>query len=400
MPPLRELFGLGALAVLGSAMFIRWAKSRATFSGYAEIRKDVLRLARAIRGEAFRDAEDLVVRGNYEKWPVSVRFSSKSKSTVGIQMEAPANFQMTIHPRGETGHEGRTRISTQDSQFDSRFVAMTNTPTQARLFVRAEQVMPLVKQVCSSSGSLLRISPRHLEVAERSFSRPEVYEFVINHLATIAKLAEQLLEMPGAAAIKIVPYRTRKNLGLRVAVSAGLALAFFAAIRLPNANATDGQHSSEASTGGILPADAVLIGNLSKWRLVQESDFDPEAASWLRSEGITTSGKISGDFSGKNDGQDTAYILTNSDKMMRVVIISQGVQVYDQCYQQIAAAVRLPHSALNGAAWKDRRQGESDGDGLLIVAHYEDRASGLVLTLHDRRIALQLPSDYRNLSLF
>lgn len=400
MPPLRELFGLGALAVLGSAMCIRWAKSRATFFGYSEIRKDVLRLARAFGGEVFRDAEDLAVRGNYEKWPVSVRFSSKGNSTVGIQIEAPANFQMTICPREEIGHEGRTRISTQDSQFDSKFATMTNTPTQARLFVRVQEVMALVKRVCSSSGSLLRISPRRLEVAERSFSHPEVYEFVMNQLATMAKLAEQLLEMPGAAAIKIVPYRTRKNLGLRVAVSAGLALAFFAAIRLPNANATDAQHFSEASTGGILPADAVLIGNLSKWRLVQEADLNPDAVSWLRAEGIAPAGTISGDFSGKNNGRDTAYILVDSDKMMRVVIISQGVQVYDQRYQQIALAVRVPHSALQNVTWKDRLAGDSDGDGLLVVARADDRSSGLVFTLHDRKVLLQLPTDYQNLSLF
>lgn len=400
MSSLRELFGLGALLVLGTALFMRWAKRRSTFSGYAEIQKVVLRLARAIGGNVFRDAGDLVVSGNYEKWPASVRFSSKSNGTVGIQMDAPANFQMTIHPRGEARHEGKTRISTQDSQFDSKFATMTNTPTQARLFIRSQDVLPLVKKICSSSGSLLCISPRRLEVFERSFSRPEIYDFVTNYLAIMAKLAEQLLEMPGAAAIKIVPYRTKKNPGLRIAVSAGLALAFLAAVRLPDANATDGQSFSESFTQGISPTDAVQIGNLSQWRLVQKSDFDPDAVGWLSAEGVAPSATISGDFSGKNNGRDTAYILTNSDKMMRVVIISQGIRVYDQRYQHLALAVRVPHSALNNATWKDRPGGDSDGDGLLIVAHSDDRASGLVFTLHDRKAALQVPTDYQKLSLF
>lgn len=401
MTPLRELFGLGALIVLGVAIAIRQAKRRATFSGYKEIQKDVLRLARAIGGEIFRDAEGLAVTGSYEKWPVSVRFSSKNNGTVAIQMKAPANFQMTIQPRGDSDQEGRTRISTQDSQFDSKFAAMTNTPTQARMFVRAQGAMPLIKRFCSSSGSFLRVGTGFLEVLERSFSRPEVYGFVTNHLESMTKLVGTLLEMPGAEAIKIIPFtRKKESPRLRIAVSAGLALAVFVAIRLPDANATDGQHFSEASTGGILPADAALIGNLSKWRLIQESDFDPDAAGWLRSDGIAPGGRISGDFSGKNEGRDTAYILTNSDKMMRVVIISQGVQVYDQCYKQIGMAVKVPHSALSEAAWKDRRSEDSDGDGLLIVAHFDDRASGLVFTLHDHRVAMQIPEDFQRLNLF
>lgn len=401
MLPLRELFGLGALIVLVVAIAVRQAKRRVTFSGYQGIRKDVLRLSRVIRGEVSRDADGLAVTGNYEKWPVSVRFSLKNSGTVAIQMKAPANFHMTIQARGDSNQEGRTRISTQDAQFDSKFTTMTNTPTQARLFVRTQGAMTLIKSCCSSSGSLVRIVPGFVEVLERSFSQPEVYGFVTNHFQTMTKLAGKLLEMPGAEEIKIIPYPGKKQSpGLRIAVSAGLALAVFVAIRLPKADATNSQHFSEVSIEGISPADAALIGNASKWRLVQESDFDPDAASWLRSEGITSAGKIAADFSGKNDGRDAAYILTNTDKMIRVVIISQGVQVYDQRYQEIALAVKVPHSALSGAAWKDRRPEAADGDGLLIVGHFNDHASGVIFTLHDHKIAVQIPEDFQRLNLF
>lgn len=400
MVPLRELLGLGALLVLGTAIVIRFARRRATFSGYTEIQKDVLRLAQAIGGDVFRDYEGLAVRGNHDKRPVLVRFSSKGNSTVAISMEAPANFQMTVHPRSEADQEGKTRISTQDAQLDFKFAAVSNNPTQARLFVRTEGVVPLIKSLCSSSGSLLRVVPRRLEVLERSFSRPEVYDFVLGHLQIMTKLAEKLLEMPAAGTIKIVPYKRKRNHPLRVAVSAGLALAVFAAVRLPGADATGSLSFSQPSPAGIFPGDAAQIGNLSSWRLAQEVDFDRDAASWLRAQGITPGGRISADFSGKNNGQDTAYILTNSDKMMRVVIFSQGIQVYDQRYQQIAIALRVPHSALDSATWKDHPAGSSDGDGLLIVARTEDRGSGLVFTLHDHKVALQLPTDYQSLRLF
>lgn len=400
MTPLRELLGLGALLVLGMATIIRFARRRATFSGYTEIQKDVLRLAQALGGDVFRDHEGLAVRGNHDKRPVVVRFSSKGNSTVAISMEAPANFQMTVHPRSEAGQEGKTRISTQDGQLDSKFATVSNNPTQARLFVRTQGVAALIRSLCSSSGSLLRVVPRRLEVLERSFSRPEVYDFVLGHLQIMTKLAEKLLEMPAAGTIKIIPYKRKVNHRLRIAVSAALALAVFAAVRLPGADATASLSLTPAAPAGILPTDAAQIGNLSGWRLAQEVDFDRDAANWLRGQGIAPGGKISGDFSGKNNGQDTAYILTNSDKMMRVVILSQGIQVYDQRYQQVAIALRVPHSALSTATWKDRLAGDADGDGLLVVARPDDRASGLVFTLHDRKVMLQLPTDYQSLSLF
>ena len=103
----------------------------------------------------------------------------------------------------------------------------------------------------------------------------------------------------------------------------------------------------------VLPSDAASILYLRGWRLAQESDFDSNELGWLRAQGATPGGTVHGDFSGKNNGRDAAYILIGDQGIMRVVLLSQGKLVYDQRYQQILAAIRVPASNLNAIEWRD-----------------------------------------------
>ncbi len=392
----------GALLVLGTAFFLRVFQRRTLFSGYGEIREDVLRLAKALDAEVFRDHQDLALRGSHKKWPVLVRFSSRATDIVSIQMGTPATFQMSIQARSLPVREGKTRISTRDSRFDARFAATSNNPTEARLFVREPEVMELTKKLCVSLASSLRISHGRLEVAESSFRAPDILGFILGRLPTMETLAGKLGEMPGADTITIVSYKRKGNRVERAVMAVALALALVAAIRWPGGSVKEqaaGFHSSPVAPAGILPADALQIGNLAGWRLAQESDFSHETAYWLRGEGVLPSGRIAVDLSGNNTHRDMAYILIDGSQMMRVVLFSQGLRVYDQRYQSIAIASRMPHSGMASATWKDGVSANADGDGLLLATRGDDRTSGVVFTMHDGKLTFNLPADYRNLNL-
>jgi len=380
-------------------MAVRFLQRRRTFFGYNAIRRDVIRLAHAVDGDISRDDQGLIVKGSHQSLPVVVRFYLSGSSRVGIRMETAANFHMSICGRSISGIEGRTRISTQDSQFDSKFLTTSNNSTEARLFVRVRQVMPIIKGLCVSPSSSLQINAGSLEVQE-ALEDERVFDFVMKHCGAMATLAGILREMPGARAAKIIPYRRKKNLLPRLAVAASLTLALFAAIRLPGIPAQAGTPSDIALPQGIAPGDAAQLASLSGWRLMRESDFDSDGAAWLQSEGLTPAGRIAGNFSGGSEGNDVAYILVNHESVAQVALFSSGARVYDQRYQHVAVATRIPHSSLSNIAWRDRVAGDFDGDGVLIVARAEDRTSGVVLALRDGKVTVNFPTDYRKLSLF
>ncbi len=396
---LQTFFLVLSLLVFFFALGIRLSARRSLFARYEGISKDVQQLARILKAETLRDGADLVVRGNHNQRPVVVRFSADGASSLNIMMEAPANFQMSVAPRSAREREGKTVVPTNDGLFDFKFTSSSNDPSLAKMFVGSAGTLQLIKKLCWSSATSLRIVSGRLQLQERPFDFPHVSSAVQGRLAVMADLAAKLCAMPGADAIRIVPFRKPGNRLVQAAVVAALMAALFEAGSI----GSDAPQQSVLASQRAAPSGLLLDGGpilyLQGWRLAQESDFDPEAAGWMKAQGVTPIGILHGDFSGKNNSRDVAYILIDDRGIMRVVLLSDGRLVYDQRYRRILAAARVPASQLATAAWREPLPSKPEGDGLLIVTKLDMAASSLVIMLRDGRVVLNAPADYQRLNV-
>lgn len=391
-----------ALAATLAAIVVR---RRRTFSGYEEVRDEVQRAAKMLKAEISREGADLVVQGGYVGKPVTLRFSRDDNAPgLSIRMGVPSNFDMSVFARsGSAAKRGKVRVYANDRAFDSGFAMWSNQPFDAKLFLSQRGTIASIKRICHSPHSFLNIAPGIAETGEPIISAAGLADRVLTQLGHLGELSEMFLAMPGADNIKVLRRSKPRRTLARVAVVAGLTVALGLTLGLRGLTSPASQPVQASQLSGVAPADASLIANLDLWRSATEADYDPDAVAWLRSEGIAPGGRITGDFSGKNNGRDNdvAYILKNQgDGLMRIVVLSHGKNIYDLRYRSITGAVRVPRSQLNSIAWQTPLPGLADGDGLLIATKTGDRASGLVLAFHGQELMLGVPADYQKVSLF
>jgi hypothetical protein len=376
-----------------------------TFSGYRELTQDAEQIAKALGGEIFRDGNDLVISGNYHKMPAIVRFSY-DENTPGLNLsaKAKATFTMSIAPKGERAPEGRVLMRTPNDMFDARFQARTDHPTQAKMFVGGKVAMQHLQKLCCSPRTFFTISTGAMELSELTIPTPYTGHHVTDHLESMAKLARQLEDMPGAETIKVHKLEKEKSNIIRGAIVVGIIAAVitvYAATSGPRGDISVHELAdTEAPPAGMTPVDAAQIQRLQGWRVAREEDFAASARAWLRDNGQEISGRVTGDFSGHNVPRDVAYVLVNPEGGRRVVLIVEGVNLYDAEYPEIAGMARIPKESIAGIDWgKYPPQGTPDGDGLLIIRKREDPASGLVLFADERRIVSAVPVNYTQIRL-
>jgi len=396
-----SFFLIIALLAFLVALTLAVSARRSKFFGYRGIAADVDRLARSLGGEIFRDAGDLVVRGNRGALPVLVRFSldaDNDSSGLRIAMQVPATFEMTITPGAAGRRQSPAVVRTEDGLFDYKFVITSQQPAMARMFVTNAGVMKQIKKLCFSSATTLRMESGKLEVTEHPFQQANAFGHVEQRLASMADLAESLRGMPGAEAIKIAPFRRPGNRMLKPAIALGLALAFLEAGWLSRSS-THFEHAlvaEAASPEESLPADISQMLYLQGWRLARGEDFDPETVNALQDQGAATGAIVHADFSGRNNNRDVAYILIDTAGIMRVVVLSNGNLAYDRRYLRILAASRIPAAGLNAAEWRDPAK-KPDGDGLLLVTRGYGPDSSVVISLAGGNPTLNSPVDYKKI---
>src|SRR5579859_3507965 len=137
---------IAGVAILG--YFIAYFRDNATVRGYEELLPDVMALSKLLKAERFRDGNDLVVSGNYKKFPAIVRFSYDDNTPgLNIRMKAPSTFTLSVVPKGAKASEGRVQVRTSDEMFDARFVTRTDHPTQARMFLTGKQAPAMLQKL-------------------------------------------------------------------------------------------------------------------------------------------------------------------------------------------------------------------------------------------------------------
>src|SRR5438874_12128392 len=59
---------IAAVSLIG--VIVSVIRKSSVFAGYADYQQDILKIARSLKAELFRDGEDLVVSGNHNKLPL------------------------------------------------------------------------------------------------------------------------------------------------------------------------------------------------------------------------------------------------------------------------------------------------------------------------------------------
>jgi hypothetical protein len=395
-----------AIVVLAVGAIIVMMRKSSTFSGYTDVAADAQRIQRAVKGESFRDGNDLVVSGSQDKLPVTVRFSyDENTPGLSIRMSVPANFTLTISPKGsQAPGEGKTLLRTSDDMFDARFVTKTDTMAQAKMFVGGKQALALLQKLCCSSKTFLSIGKGFVELSELVIPTPYTSAHIIDHLQNMAKLGLQLHAMPGAETVKITEYQREGSsmvgkAAVVIALLGGLAY-FVAEARKPDTSMAEikAQAGTDLLPEGVHPADAAKLGSLTGWRLATAEDFDPDSAAWARGQGVPVQGRIEADISGKNNPLDVVYVLTDGAGTTRVEIIAEGQLVSDVRYPNVAVVAKFSKYNWSTTQWASAPANPA-GDGLMLVTRKNDPKSGMVLFWNGKRIDNAVPQNYQRVNL-
>jgi len=402
IPPLALALGvIFGIAILGAFVVLLHHFKR--FAGFREIADEVRDIAQTLHGEIFRDGGDLVASGNFERWPTVVRFSKKENVPgVNIRVGVPANFTLWIAPRSADPGEGRATVRTGDMLFDSRFLARTDDPGDARLFVTMPEVQSALRKLACSNSTFLTLTEGWCELSELEMPAVATANHLLEHLHSISVLATTLQQMPGTDRVRVEPLkRERRILGRAAIVGGAIAaiLVVVGAATQPKSEESEAVTAAELGSVVVMPRDAERIADVTGWRVATTDDFDPNAAAWLRFARKPVEGRITADFSGVGQDSNVAYVLVREDGVRRVVLLVNGESVYDFRFPAVAIAARVPKGALSGIEWVGSRPSSSDGDGLLIVRSADDPKSGLIVFTSGRHIVTGVPANYQSVSL-
>lgn len=372
-----------------------------TFRAYEDLVDDAREIGKGLRGEVFRDGDDLVVSGNQGRWPVHVRFShAENTPGLDIRMHAPASFTLWVSARSEAAVEGRAQLRTGDPSFDARFATRSDHPTQANLLLGSKRLLPAIQSLCCSANTFLAITAGAIELTEVITPHPYTARHVQDHLESMAKLAGFLKTMPGAERYKIKPIRRERHIVGRLAISAGVLAAVVSVVAATENPYGDlPQYNLAKVPRGVLPVDAIHIPAILGYRLATAGDFDERAVSWLRANRRDASGRITGDFSGKGDLRDAAYVLVGKDGSRRVILLAGRESRYDIKYADVGIIARVPKAAVASIQWKGMPPAQVDGDGLLILRKSGDPSSALVVFISGSRVITATPAAYESINL-
>lgn len=383
-------------------LIITTMRKSTMLAGYGDYRADIEKLARSLRTEMFRDGDDVVLTGNHKNKPIQIRFSySETTPGLNIRMQAPVSFTFSVVPKGAPSTEGRVLVRTGDDMFDARFSARTDHPTQAKMLVTSKAMRLQMEKLCCSSKTFLTLTTGSIELSELIIPHASTARHVLDHLDSMAILADAVDDIPGAEKIKIVPYRREKSTPVfRIAIAMGIitALIVVFVMRNPEADAPPTEGGVAASPPGIMPVDVPLIIKADRWRAAEATDFAPEAANWIRSYGLQPVGRFELDTN-RTDLTDIAYFLATDDGQRRVVLLQDRVNIYDSVFNDLVGVARIPLDSLGSIEWKKQPSEPPTGDALLLLRGTPGNLRGLVVYPVDGRIITAAPANYANVSL-
>ncbi len=398
------ILAVGVVLIALASAIIPYINSLRRYAGYSELRRDARVIENFLRGETFRDLNDLVITGNTQGYRTTLRFS-KDENTPGVnlRMDVPATFDMMIVPKDSPITEGGPVVRTGNEQFDAKWIVRSNQATQAKIFLAGDTTMKQVRKLCCSSRTFVEVQRGALELSELTLPDGSPSRHLVDHMESMAAIGKQLALMPGAAQVKVErvspPRPTSKVLAAviaAVAVCTGIAA-------LANYQHTKKMNAAMVGFGGSpvgIPEDEALhIPDLQGWRLAGSPDFDPSLVQWMRSSHAQPAGRLEGDFSGGGAGTDHAYLLVNANGGHRLVVMMENQVRLDQQFNEVALMAKVPKSAIRDIKIENGSPASGNGDGILVVTRKDDLHSGVVVSFNGNSPVTAVPQNYKSTTL-
>lgn len=389
----------GVTAVLIGVVYL--IQRRSLYRGYEQIEEAVVEVAAGMKADTFRDGDDLVIAGSFQKFPALVRFSyNQNTPGLHIVMRAPATFDLLVSPKRVNTTRGRTVLRTGNSTLDSRFNARTDHPTQARMLFNDKAALLHLEKLCCSTNTDFAVSSGSLELNELSIpSYPARH--IMEHLESLDVLAKVVAKMPGAHEIVLEPVKQERRTWMFHALGAVLLLAVIVAVfSRPEKKSADTPQAPHYVPVGMEQLDAEHLQSLNGWRLAGSDDFSPAAARFLEQHSLPIAGHSKADFAGRGNPADSAYLLMDAQNRRRVAMLAGGISSYDSIFDAVDLIAPVPKANLANVQWSIDKPLESDGDGLLLVKDVNDPRSGLVLVIHNKQIDSGRPLDFTTINLY
>jgi hypothetical protein len=383
-------------------IIVYWVRRFAVFRGYRDIQRDVEKLAEFLKTEAIREGSDIVVAGYYGPFPTIIRFSHKLDTPgLDIQMRVPATLNFALMPKTvATKPEGQVLVRTGNAALDKKFNVSTDQPTEMRMFAGTGAVLATLEQLCCSTQVGFALQAGTLELSELtipSFTANHIFY----HVKSMRTLADRLLEMPGAAAIKIQRLAPRgSSWTVRVALAMGLVSLVALLLTQPyNRPASEVALKNVASESGVAPVDAARIQQLRGWHVAAKEDLSEPAARFLGKSRIPVSGRVAADFTGQGSEVDAAYLLIDSKGQRRLSMLAGGAVAYDAIFPRLDLLARIPKESTAKIKWITAPQFGPDGDALLVVQNVENPSASLVLLRHGTQTYSGRPVDFTEIEI-
>lgn len=388
------------VAIVG--IIVYWVRRFAVFRGYRDIQQDVEKLAEFLETKAVREGSDVVVAGYYGPFPTIVRFSHKLDTPgLDLQMRVPATLNFALMPKTvPVKQEGHVLVRTGNAALDKRFNVSTDQPTEMRMFAGTGTVLATLEQLCCSTQAGFALQAGTLELSELtipSFTANHVFD----HVKSMRVLADRLLEMPGAAAIKIQRLEPQgSSWTVRVALAMGLVCLVALLLTQPyNRPATQGVVKNLASDSGVAPVDAARIQQLRGWHVAAKRDLSQPAVRFLDENQVPVSGRVAADFTGQGSAVDSAYLLIDSKGQRRLSMLAGGAVAYDAIFPRLDLLARIPKESVATIKWITAPKFGPDGDALLVVQNAENPSASLVLLRHGTQTYSGRPADFTEIEI-
>jgi hypothetical protein len=380
---------------------VYWIQRRTLYRGYEQIAEAAGQIASGLKADTFRDGEDLVIAGSFQNSPAIVRFSyNQNTPGLHIVMHAPATFDLLLSPKKVNTSRGRMVVRTGNSSLDSRFNARTDHPTQTRMLFNDKAALLHLEKLCCSTNTDFAVSSGSLELNELSVPAYPA-RHIMEHLESLDVLAKVVAKMPGAHEITLEPVKQERRTWIYHALGAMLLLSIAVALfSRPEKNSPNVQPPPHYVPAGMEPLDAEHLQRLEGWRLAGSDDFSPAAIQFLERHNLKPIGQIKGDFVGRGNPADSAYLLIDPQGKRRISILAGGISIYDSIFDAVDLIAVVPRANLASVQWTTDKNLESDGDGLLLVKDVNDPGSGLVLVVRNKQIDSSRPLDFTAINLY
>jgi hypothetical protein len=404
MNPRELAIAVALLLPLAGFLLERW-RCRLLIGKFGDIEPEVTSLRTQLNAELDRDGTDLLIRGNYQQWPVLVRLS-RSEQEPAVTIELPVSSPLTLfcYPAGYRGEVGRTFLSTTDQKL-ARFRLSTNDSAAQVNVLMASNVIGEMAKVCESQTSV-KLEDKLLRVTEKVMYPQQLARRLMVSITALRNIAIAASgkERPTIIKKKFAWFRVAY---ISAAVVILLATVFPAVIEhLPKKT-----KEAEASSESISSAPAVRVDpemaqvpQVQNWRVAETQDFNSDGVAWLQQQGGSASGHISASFS-PNGEEDAAYVLKrrqekSGENGARLVLFIDKRMRFDAVMPQIDVLSKISKDRINAVEWRGRPPASSpDGDGILVVQRYNDPSSAIIFFVSGLRLMSAVPKDFRTVSL-